>query len=368
MSPLFIVFSNLGLGGVQKKIVDIVNLLAKTQPNLPIYILLRRRNDFDLGNKIKNRRVEIINYTDWARVKTPFFFTFFLLYQVWQLKPEAILSFLSPFSLPAVLAKLAFFWRKTKVVINEDHYTSGIVPLLRYSKLNRWGIKLFYPKADLIISPTRAAKKDLVDNFGVPEEKIKIVPNWTHFANRRITKVPPKYDLIYAGRLERPKRIDFLLRGIVEMKKAKEDIRLCLLGDGKEKVRLENFAKRKGIKDNVDFGGARQDVENFLAKSRLFVCTSQFGAEGFPLAILEAMAIGVPILAFRFAGVEDVIKDGESGFIFNSFKELIKKTLWLLENQAERKAAAKQAKAIVKKDHSLKNANDYLQALGLEVK
>lgn len=368
MLPLFIVFSNLGLGGIQKKIVDIVNLLANVRPSLPIYILLRRRDDFDLGGKIKNKQVVIINYTDWARVKTPFFFTFFLLYQVWRLKPKAILSFLSPFSLPAVLTKLAFFWRKTKVVINEDHYTSGIVPLLRYSKLNHWGIKIFYPQADLVISPTRKAKIDLVDNFGVTEEKIKIVPNWTHFANRRITKVPKKYDLIYAGRLEKPKRVDFLLRGIVEMKKSKEDIKLCLLGDGKEKMRLEDFARRKGIKDNVDFWGTRQDVENFLAKSRLFVCAPQFGAEGFPLAILEAMAMGVPILTFRFAGVEDVIKDGENGFIFNSSRELIKKTLWLLKNPAERKAAAKRAKAIVKKNHSLKNANDYLQALGLEVK
>lgn len=365
MTPLFIVFSNLGLGGIQKKIVDIVNLLATTQPNLPIYILLRRKDEFDLSKKIKNKRVIIINYSEWARVKTPFFFSFFVLYQVWRLKPRAILSFLSPFSLPAVLAKLVFFWRKIKVVINEDHYTSGIVPLYRYSVLNRWGISLLYPVADQIISPTSAAKNDLVKNFGVPEIKIKIVPNWTNLADKKIPQTRKEFDLIYAGRLVKTKRVDFLLKGMVKLKKYKKDIKLVILGDGEERNRLEKLSRKLGIQKNVYFLGARQDVENFLVRSRIFVCSSQFGAEGFPLALLEAMAMGVPVLTRRFAGVDDVIKDRENGLIFNSMKEFVEKAWWLLKFPQKRKIIARHAKVDIKKYHSLKNIDEYLEALGI---
>jgi len=365
MRPLFIVFSNLGLGGIQKKIVDITNALLKSNPDLPIYILLRRSDFFDLSDEIKNPNVTILIYSDWAKVKTPLFFTFFVLYQVWRLFPRAILSFLSAFSIPSILAKLVFFWRRIVVIVNEDHYTSGIVPHLRYSTLNHFGIQFLYPHADLIISPTRSAKHDLVVHYGVPADKVKLVPNWSRYAYNKIKNTRKIYDLIYAGRLSKTKRVHLLLKGVARIKKLKKDISLSILGDGEERNALESLAGKLGIVDNVIFMGAKRDVSVYLVKSKIFVCYSQFGAEGFPLAILEAMAMGLPVLTYKFAGATDVIANGKNGYLFHTMDEFVKKALRLLVYPRERQAIAHMAKKEAKLHYSVSNVCEYLAPLGV---
>lgn len=365
MRPLIIIFSNFGIGGIQKKIVDIVNFLDKHKKELPIYILLRRKTDFDTSFRIKNKKTTIIYYTDWLKVKTPIFFPIFVLFQTWKLKPQAILSFISPFSLCAILSKLAFFWRRIRVVISENHLTSGRVVYFRYPKILFLGIKVFYPLTDSIISFTKACKNDLVNNFSIPKEKVRVIPNWTNFVCQKVAKVDKKYDLIYVGRLSHHKRLDLLLKGLVKLKNYKNNIKLCLVGDGEERDKLENFVIRKNIKKNVDFLGVRYGVENFLIRSRIFIYFTRYKGEGFPSAILEAMALGTPVLTCRFAGVDEIIKEEENGFIFDTQKEFTKKALELLENPRQRKLIGQRTKEYVKKHHSPKNIKYYLESLKL---
>jgi len=358
---LLIVFSNLGLGGVQKKIIDIVNTLAKSNPDLSIYILLRRYDDFDLSGKIQNNNVTILNYTDWLKVKTPFLFIFYLIYQTFHFNPKVILSFLSPFSLPAILAKKIFFWRKIRVIVSQDHYTSRSIRDLRYSILNYLGIKLLYPAADYIIAPSLQVKKDLIENYLLREEKIKIIQNWTSFADKKIKKLKQSYDLIYVGRLERIKRIDFFLRAVAEIKKRRKDVTFCIIGDGMDRKRLENLSKKLGIKNNVFFLGTRKNIEYYLAQSRLFVFNSRF--EGFPLSILEAMACGVPVLSRSFVGASEVLKDYDNSFIFNSLDSFVEKSLTLINNPSLRNKVVNQAKTDIKSRYSLRNIFSYFRLM-----
>lgn len=361
--PLFIVFSNLGLGGIQRKIVDFVNLLASTQPSLRILIILRKKESFDISDEIKNTNVRILNYQQWPTRKIPFFFTFFVFYHVARLKPNKILCFLSPFALPSIATKLLLPWRHIRVVINEDHYTSDIVPLYNYPQFNHLGIKLLYPFADVIISPTYSAKMDLINTYKVPEKIIRVVPNWTKLTSIVVPRLTKKFDLVYAGRLTAIKHVDFLIQIVAQLKKRYKTIRLLVVGDGDEKVKLERLTNRLALTNHVLFTGPVKHVEHIVSRAKVFVCASKYGAEGFPLAILEAMACGVPVVSRNFYGADEVIKEQENGFLFDTMEECKKKIEALLASPALQTHVARKAKEYVKKNHSLRNIHEYFQAL-----
>lgn len=365
-APIFIIFFQLGIGGVERRIVDITNYLGNLKPELPIYILLRKKTEFDISNQVKNKKAKIINYLDWARIKVPFFFPVFILYHVWRLRPRSVLAFLDYSSLPAVWSKMVLFWRKIIIVLNEAHFASKIIANYDYPGIRRFLVRVFYPLADVIISPTEVTKKDLVKNFDLSGNKIRVIPNWTGFTKKKPLDSTKKYDLILIGRLAKTKNIRLLLKAIKRLREIKKDIGLAIVGAGEEEEMLKNIAIKYKIINNVEFLGARYDVENLLHKARIFIYSSRYQAEGFPLAILEAMAIGVPVLCRRFAGVEEVIRDGENGFIFSSLEELIEKIPWLLNNPARRKEVARQARVYVGKYHSMENIKKYLDALGIE--
>lgn len=365
MPPLLILFIHLGVGGVQRKIVDIVNFLASYKPALPIYIILRNRESFDLSPEIKNKNARVINYQDWAKIKLPLFFPLFVLWQVWRLKPKSILSFLDFTSLPAIWAKQLFFWRKMRLVISEDHYPSKIIPTFTFGRFRNFLVKVFYPFADVVFACSQATKQDLIRSYGLPEGKVKIIRNWTAFTTRSPNVKKKKYDFIYFGRLEKTKNLGFLLRALKKSKKKKKRISLCLLGSGKEKENLARRVQRYHLQQNVDFVEPRHEVEDFLAQSRIFVLVSQKKVEGFPLTILEAMAIGTPVLTRDFAGAGEFLADGKNCYVFKTEKEFIKKALWLLDNPYERKKIAVRARRYVEKHHSPQNILGYFKELDL---
>lgn len=366
LSPIFIIYYDMGLGGIQKKIVDITQWMKREKPDIAVYILLRyHKGDFDISWQIKNPNVKIIYYNEWLKIKIPFFFNIFILYKTWQLKPRAILSFLTPYSFSAILAKFIFFWRKIGLVISEDCFSSGVIPLLSNSRLYSWGIKRFYPLADTIISQTSTAKNDLVESYGLPKEKIKIVRNWTSLASKNIQQADKIYDLIYVGRLAKTKNLDLLLEGLVKILKHRKQTTLYFVGDGEERHRLIDLVKKGGVENNVKFLGAKYNVAHYIKRAKIFIYSSQFRAETNPIAILEAMALGVPVLSRRFAGLTEIIHDGENGFIFDTVDEFIKKALWLLSTPREVQVVIQQAKRDVQKYYSTANINDYLAALGI---
>lgn len=363
-APLFIIYYDLGLGGVQRKIVDIVNFLAENQPDLQIYVLLRRKpTGFDLSEGIKNRRAKIIYYLDWLKIRIPLFFPIFVLYQTWKLRPMAILTFSDVPSLSAIWMKLLFLGRQIRVVVSEDRYISREVATYRFAPLRQFLIKLFYRFADMIYSPNQAMAKDLAKACNLPVKRVKIVKNWTNLAERKVDVSYKKYDLIYVGRFVKVKTIRFLLRGVKELKKYKKDVSLCMVGEGGEERDLKSWVRANRLGGNIIFTGAKYEIENYLSQAKIFVYPSR--AEGLPLVVLEAMAMGLPVVVFNYPGAKEVIKNGENGFVYKNLKEFGKIVLMLLKNQSLREKIGRRAREYVKLHHSPENIKTYLEALGL---
>lgn len=364
--PLFFVYYNLGFGGLQKKIVDIVNWLSVNEPEIPTFVLLRRRkSDFDISWWIKNPKAKILYYEDWIRVRIPFFFPVFVLVMVAKYKPKTIFSFSDIPSLSVIWVKIILFWRSINVVVSERAYTSWYVSNQEYGKLRNFLVKTFYPLADKIVCLTKATKMDLISYYGLRSEKITIIPNWTSMAKEKPAIIRKQYDFIYIGRLDKAKRVLYLLQLFCKLYTYRKNVSLCILGKGEETLKIKKFIKAHNLNNNIFLKEPVYDVRPSLCSSKVLVLTTQYKAEGFPTAILEAMAMGIPVLTGRFAGLEDVVINGENGLIFVSEEDFIKKAILLLDNKKMYENISQNAKILVEKYHSLDNIKQYIDLAGI---
>ena len=93
-------------------------------------------------------------------------------------------------------------------------------------------------------------------------------------------------------------------------------IQLVIVGDGPLREVLGQCAARRGVTNDVSFLGPRSDVYDLMAAFDVFVLSSLH--EGIPMAILEAMAVGVPIVASRVGGIPEILEDGVEGLLVRS--------------------------------------------------
>jgi glycosyltransferase involved in cell wall biosynthesis len=103
----------------------------------------------------------------------------------------------------------------------------------------------------------------------------------------------------------------YLLQSLADLRSRYPGLCCILVGEGEAREELEALTARLGLQDHVIFCGNRRDVQIMLQGLDLFVLPSLF--EGLPLALLEAMAAGVPVVATSVAGSCEVIEDGVNG-------------------------------------------------------
>ena len=115
--------------------------------------------------------------------------------------------------------------------------------------------------------------------------------------------------VLTAARLHEQKGIDVLIQAVPSIPAA----HFVIAGDGPDRRSLEKLARDLGVEERVTFLGARSDIPALLCASDLFVLPSRY--EGFPLALLEAMAAGVAVVATRIAGVDELVVGGETGYL-----------------------------------------------------
>lgn len=123
--------------------------------------------------------------------------------------------------------------------------------------------------------------------------------------------------LITAGEMIERKNQKFLLEVIKKINEKDTSVKLIVCGHG----RLENFLKAKakelGIENNVIFTGYRTDIYKILGLSEIFLFSSL--QEGLPVAVMEAMAIGLPVICSKVRGNADLIDNEKGGYVLDSF-------------------------------------------------
>ncbi len=127
---------------------------------------------------------------------------------------------------------------------------------------------------------------------------------------------------------------------------------LIIIGEGKERPKLEGLIKKYSLEDKVLLAGRIPDAYKYLKAFDVFVLPSL--KEGFPWIILEAMAAELPIVATKVGALPEIIENGREGFLVEpkNSQTLAEKIKWLLENPQEAKVMGIQAKAKLAKEFS----------------
>jgi glycosyltransferase involved in cell wall biosynthesis len=119
---------------------------------------------------------------------------------------------------------------------------------------------------------------------------------------------------VFVGRLAPEKGLDVLLDAWPKVLESRPGALLTLVGQGPERTRLEEHTSRLGIASSIDFAGIAVEVESALRSCDLFVLPSR--EEGMSIALLEAMALGMPIVASAIPGNRGLIREGVDGVLF----------------------------------------------------
>ncbi|MDH5493992.1 MAG: glycosyltransferase, partial [Myxococcales bacterium] len=123
-----------------------------------------------------------------------------------------------------------------------------------------------------------------------------------------------RFLLLGLGRLMHQKGFDLLVEAFGELAAEHPRWDLRILGEGEERPRLEARLRRLGLEDRSSLPGLVRDVHAELERAHLFAFPSRY--EGFPNALGEALATGLPALAFRgVSGVEELVLEGHSGLL-----------------------------------------------------
>ncbi|QDZ08051.1 glycosyltransferase family 4 protein [Sphingomonas panacisoli] len=122
--------------------------------------------------------------------------------------------------------------------------------------------------------------------------------------------------LICVGRLSAEKGHAGLIGVVQRLTRAGADMHLTLVGDGPQRVTLEALVTELDVRDRVTFAGAatERDTLEAIAKADILVLASFM--EGLPIVLIEALAMGIPVVASRVAGIPEVVEEGRTGLLF----------------------------------------------------
>ena len=190
------------------------------------------------------------------------------------------------------------------------------------------------------VSPTAL---QIFDNFRGP--KI-IIPNGVDMqmfkpGNRKIKKfTDDKINILFVGRIEKRKGLIYLLRAYKILQKKLDNIRLIIIGEGELEERAKTWVKNNSLKE-VHFEGKKEGKElaSYFSTGNIFCAPSIFG-ESFGIIILEAMASGLPVVAFANQGYKDFLRGKKAGNFLvppKDYRNLAKKLQILIERPELRK-------------------------------
>lgn len=214
---------------------------------------------------------------------------------------------------------------------------------LRFSSLNHWvyfrRLTRLKNQAKLFITVSKFIKNKLIEQDFFPNKII------VHYQGVDIENfladpsVPRTKVVLFVGRLTEKKGCEYLIQSIAAVQREIPDLKLVLIGDGPLRISLEQLAS-KFLKQFEFLGFQEQSVvKKWMNLSHILavpsVTTAMGEAEGLPNVVMEALAMGLPVVGTKHAGIPEVITHGLSGFLVpeRSIDELTHHLLLLLRDQ-----------------------------------
>lgn len=191
-----------------------------------------------------------------------------------------------------------------------------------YRRLDLWLMRRF----DHLIAVSHATKNEMVD-AGIPPELISVIHNaidteaWSPCQTTRTLQeelgLNSAFPVVgYVGRIMPEKDLETWLRAAAVVAKQQPKAQFVLVGEGRDRStlsQLQQLAETLGIAERVHFPGYRENLLPVYATFDVFVLSSR--REGLPNSILEAMAMGLPVITTDVAGAKELVLDGQTGYV-----------------------------------------------------
>lgn len=206
--------------------------------------------------------------------------------------------------------------------------------------------KIYTEKIDKIISPSEFYKSKFVKD-GIQDEKVIAMHNFVDIEQYDVELQDAGYAL-YIGRLSKEKGILNLINAFAKLDSGK----LYIAGDGPEKDNIERIIRENNLEQRVELLGflSKDEVINWTRKCRFTVVPSIW-YENCPYSVMETLAIGKPVIGANIAGIPELVKDNQSGFIYkyDDVNDLAAKMRILFEDRNLAEGFGKNAKMDAKK-------------------
>lgn len=337
------IINNLGSGGAEKLLEDLIPLMNKME-NVEVDILLLTDEKNVLYDSLINKgvKVDVVKYRNMYDIRN----IFEIKKHIVDGDYDIVHTHTFPTQYWVALSRMFIENKKVKFITTE-HSTHN---RRREKFYFRYIDKLIYSQYDSIISITEKTRDNLIDWIDPKHKKIdkhvviengvdiaKIIAALPYKNNELINGITENTKLIcMVGRFSEAKDQPTLIRAVSKLSR---DIHLILVGEGPLISDNKKLAEELGISDRVHFLGFRQDIPRILKTVDIVVLSSHW--EGFGLAAVEGMAAGKPVLVSNVDGLSDVANDAGILFGKGDFNELSYNIKSLIENKKEYNSVSK---------------------------
>jgi glycosyltransferase involved in cell wall biosynthesis len=352
---LSLVISSLACGGAERVMSTMANYLAEKGLDVSLITLDIQEKDFyELDPKVKRIAIGLMQeshnvvkalFNNLRRIGA-------LRKAIKSSSPDAVISFVDKMNVLTLLSCIGLFIHNKIVSERIDpskHEIGWIWQLLR---------RISYPLAKRVVVQTESVRRWA--RSIIPEEKIVVISNPVSPCNNLWEQADSAFlslfddrrqrTIVSMGRLSHQKGFDLLLRAFAELTDSFPEWRVVIFGEGNERDRLTCLARDLHVADKVFLPGRVKDAAFLLMQADLFVMPSRY--EGFPNALCEAMACGLPVISFDCpSGPREIISDGIDGILVppedaNALAESIAK---LIGDVEQRRMLSQNAKRVTER-------------------
>jgi len=237
-------------------------------------------------------------------------------------RPDAMLSAMTHANVIAIWAR-RLAGVKTRLVVSEHNNLSIATENSRSlrAKLMPWFIRRFYPSSDAVVAVSRGVAEDLAARTGLPIEIIRVIYNPVItpelFAKAEEPLDHPWFQpgeppvILGVGRLVRQKDFATLIHAFALVREERP-ARLMILSEGEERPALESLVRELGIEEDVSLPGFVENQFKYMKRAAVFVLSSRW--EGFGNVLVEAMALGTPVVSTNCpSGPAEILEGGKWG-------------------------------------------------------
>lgn len=338
---LFIIH-DISNAGIERVCLNVLKGVNKEKYNL--FVLLyqsKGQNTFDI--ELPENVIYFKNNI--RKVKNKIWRVMYLFYQiVMSIKKSnanLVVSFI-PFTNSIVFIICAFM-RCKHIATQHNLLSHDIVSLKRKAVLyNALLWKFVYKRLQYLVTVSNSIKKDLILNFRVKENRVKVIYNGVDLKQieksvKNKSNITIDRYIVYAGRIEHEKSVDTLIQAFSIVRKRADDLNLIVMGEGSLLLEMKKMAENIGCIQAIHFVGFQSNPYSYMKNAVCLVLPSLF--EGFGCVIIEAMACGTPVIATNIEGPREIITHGYNGLFFTpkDYKELAAKIEEVISNKDLRK-------------------------------